>query len=92
MDLKEAKRIIEELIKTNEHLEKENIAFEMEVKASQKIINKLKRDTRLMIEYEDAVIERDEKLDKMEKHKSIAENVIKKLKEELRLKEQNLSA
>ena len=38
----EKKKIIDELMKMNQHLENQNIAFEMEVKASNKIIARLK--------------------------------------------------
>ena len=60
MNLAESKRMIEEVIKTNENLEKENIALEMEVKASQKIIQKLKRENGLLKEFEKAIKDKDD--------------------------------
>ena len=81
MDLKESKRLIEELIKRN--LEEENIALEMEVKASKRIIHNLKSDTELLLEYEEAVIDKDDLIRKFEKGKTIADNVKKNLKEEI---------
>ena len=44
MDLEGHKRLVEELMTMNNNLEQQNIALEMEVKASQKIIQKLKKD------------------------------------------------
>ena len=85
MNLEESKQLIEVLMKTNEDLEKENIALEMEVKASQKIIQKYKRDTKLLEEYEEAIIDKDDAIRKFEKGKTIAERVIKSLKEKLDL-------
>ena len=58
MNLEESKRLIEELIKTNEDLEKVNISQEMEVKASYKIINKLINENKLLKEYEEAIKEK----------------------------------
>ena len=60
MDLKESKRLIEELMKMNKTLEEQNIALEMEVKASHNIIKKLKRDNALLDEYEEAIIDKDD--------------------------------
>ena len=91
MDLKESKKLIEELMKMNQNLENQNIALEMETKASQKIINKLKRENKLMLEYEEAIIEKDDQIRKFEKGKFIADNVIKNLQGELNLKVQALS-
>ena len=48
MNLEESKQLSEVLIKTNEYLEKENFTLEMEVKASKKIIQTLKRENELM--------------------------------------------
>ena len=76
MNLEESKQLIEVLMKTNEDLEKENIALEMEVKASQKIIQKYKRDTKLLEEYEEAIIDKDDVIRKFEKGKTIADKVI----------------
>ena len=91
MDLKESKRLIEEVMKANQNLENENIALEMEVKASQKIIHKLKRDNQLLEEYEEAIIDKDDLIRKFEKGKIVASNVIRNLKEELNLKEIELA-
>ena len=90
MDLKESKILVEELMKMNKNLENQNIALEMEVKASKKIIKNLKRKTELLDEYEEAVIDRDDSIKKFEKGKSIADNVIKNLKKELNLKEKEI--
>ena len=48
MNLEESKQLSEVLIRTNEYLEKENFTLEMEVKASKKIIQTLKRENELM--------------------------------------------
>ena len=45
----------------------------MEVKASQKIIQKLKKDKKLLYEYEEAIIDKDDSIRKFEK-----ENILQK--------------
>ena len=60
MNCKESKRFVEELVRMIENLENQNIALEMEVKASQKMICKLRRDDRLLEEYEEAIIDKDD--------------------------------
>ena len=60
-----------------------NIALEMEVKASHKIIKKLKRDNELLGEYEEASIDKDDLIRGFEKRKTVADKVIQNLKEEL---------
>ena len=77
MNFEESKQLIEVLIKTNEDLEKENITLEMEVKASKKIIQKLKRESELMHEYEEAIIDKDDQIRTFERGKIVADNVIK---------------
>ena len=57
----------------------------MEVKASHNIIKKLKRDNALLEEYEEAIIDKDDRIRKFEKSKLIADNVIKNLQEERNL-------
>ena len=89
MNLEESKQLIEVLMKTNEDLEKENIGLEMEVKASHKIIQKLKRDTKLLDEYEEAIIDKDDIIRKFEKGKTIADKVIQNFKEKLDLQEKD---
>ena len=81
MDLKDSKRLIEELMKMNHNLENQNIALEMEVKASQKIIQKLKGYNALLKEFKEAIKDQNDKIKKFEKGKAIADNVIKNLKE-----------
>ena len=83
MDLKESKKVIGELTKRNQNLEKENISLEMEVKASRKIIHKLKKDNELMEEYEEAIIDKDDLIKKFEKGKTISDKVIQNLKKEI---------
>ena len=85
MDLKESKILIEELMKMKKNLENQNISLEMEVKASQKIIKNLKRETTLLDEYEEAAIDRDDSIRKFERGKTIPDDVIKNLKKELNL-------
>ena len=85
MDLKASKRLIEELMKMNKNVEEQNIALEMEVKASQKIIRKLKLDNDLLKEYEEAIKEKDEQIRTFQKGKVIAENAIKNLQHERNL-------
>ena len=46
MNLEDSKRLIDELMKTNEECEKQNIALEMEIKASYKIIQNTDKVTR----------------------------------------------
>ena len=84
MNLEESKRLIEELMKTIGNLEKQNIALEMEVKGRRKIIQKQKKDTNLLNEYEEAII--DDSIRKFEKGKHIAEKVITSLKFDSALK------
>ena len=81
MNLNESKMLIEELMKTNENLEKNNIALEMEVRASKRIIHKLKIENKLLAEYED----KDDLIMRFEKVKVVAVQVIQNLKEEINL-------
>ena len=90
MDLEESKMLIEELMKMNNNLEENNIALEMEVKASHKIIQKLKRDKSLLKEYEEAIIDKDDLIRKFEKGRVIMDNVIISLKDSLKLKEKEI--
>ena len=85
MNLNESKMLIEELMKTNENLEKNNIALEMEVKASKRIIHKLKMENKLLAEYEEAIIDKDDLITRFEKVKVVAVQVIQNLKEEINL-------
>ena len=90
MDLEGHKRLVEELMTMNNNLEEQNIALEMEVKASQKIIQKLKKDNKLLEQYEEAIIDRDDKIQKLKKCKGIADDVIKNLQEDRHLKVQEV--
>ena len=76
MNLNESKMLIEELMKTNENLEKNNIALEMEVRASKRIIHKLKMENKLLAEYEEAIIDKDDLITRFEKGKVVAVQVI----------------
>ena len=86
MNLEESKRLIEELMKTIGNLEKQNIALEMEVKGRRKIIQKQKKDTNLLNEYEEAIIDKDDSIRMFEKGKNIAKKVIQNLQKKLNLK------
>ena len=90
MDLEGSKRLIEELMKMNNNLEENNIALEMEVKASHKIIQKLKKGNSLLKEYEEAIIDKDDLIRKFEKGRVIMDNVIISLKDSLKLKEKEI--
>ena len=92
MDIKESRKLIEELKKRNHNLEKENITLEMEVKASRKIIHKLKRDNELLGEYEEAIIDKDDLIEKFEKGKTITDKIIKNLQNEKDELKQELEA
>ena len=91
MDLKESKKLIKELTKRNQSLENENVALEMEVKASRKIIHQLKRDTELLAEYEEAIIDKDDLIQKFEKGKTVADKIIHNLKEEINVQGKEMS-
>ena len=80
MNLEDSKRLIDELMKTNEECEKQNIALEMEIKASYKIIQKLKKDNG----------DKDDLIRKFEIGRTVAEKVIQTLKEELNVKEKEI--
>ena len=92
MDIKESRKLIEELKERNHNLEKENITLEMEVKASRKIIHKLKRDNELLGEYEEAIIDKDDLIEKFEKGKTITDKIIKNLQNEKEGLKQELEA
>ena len=83
MNLEESKVLIEELMKANHNLGNENVAFEMEVKASKKMIQKYKRGENCIKEYEKSMNEKDNLINKFEKERKIAENMIKHLKGEV---------
>ena len=57
----------------------------MEVKASQKLICKLRIDNRLLEEYEEVIIDKDDFIRKLEMGKIVTDKVIKSLKDELNL-------
>jgi hypothetical protein len=77
MGLEDNKRLIDELMKTNEECEKQNIALEMEIKANYKIIQKLKKDNG----------DKDDLIRKFEIGRTVAEKVIQTLKAERNVKE-----
>ena len=88
MKPEESNKLIEELMTMNKKAEEQNIALEMEVKASKQIIKKLKKDNVLLTEYEEAIIDKDDLIRKFEKGKMISDNVIRNLQQELQCRTQ----
>ena len=62
----------------------------MEVKASQKIVQKLTKYYKLLEEYEEAIIHRYDEIKKLKKFKLIADDVIQNLQEDRHLKVQEV--
>ena len=91
----EKQKLINELMKMNENLENQNIGLEMEVKASQKIIARVKGETEHFKKGKnvaDKVIKNlQEKLNDQSREISDAEQENEKLREEIKVLETKLS-